>query len=155
MGKCGPPVTRCSRAPGIVCATRRDISGVGTDITTNFTGLVVGKTAKDEGIAGPFHLGFSFPFFNGTFSNLYVSPDGFVTFSPFAGDQSTNTALPGSSAPTNLIALCWSDLDLTNAESHVYVAGDARRKPLRQISTAVGDGALAAVSLERYILGAR
>ncbi len=34
----------------------------------------------------------------------------------------------------------------------IYAAGDVRKKALRQISTAVGDGAVAAVSLERYIL---
>ncbi|MCK9228949.1 MAG: thioredoxin-disulfide reductase [Syntrophorhabdaceae bacterium] len=34
----------------------------------------------------------------------------------------------------------------------LYAAGDVRKKSLRQISTAVGDGAVAAVSLERYIL---
>ena len=33
----------------------------------------------------------------------------------------------------------------------LFVAGDARKKTLRQITTAVGDGALAAVNLERYI----
>lgn len=34
----------------------------------------------------------------------------------------------------------------------LYAAGDVRKKALRQISTAVGDGAVAAVSLERYVL---
>jgi thioredoxin reductase (NADPH) len=34
----------------------------------------------------------------------------------------------------------------------LYIAGDVRRKTLRQVTTAVGDGALAAVNLERYIL---
>jgi thioredoxin reductase (NADPH) len=34
----------------------------------------------------------------------------------------------------------------------LFAAGDARRKSLRQISTAVGDGALAAVNLEKYVL---
>lgn len=33
----------------------------------------------------------------------------------------------------------------------VYVAGDVRDTPLRQVSTAVGDGAIAAVSAEHYI----
>ena len=37
----------------------------------------------------------------------------------------------------------------------LYVAGDVRKKALRQITTAVGDGALAAVNLERYILEKR
>ncbi|MCX9014902.1 MAG: NAD(P)/FAD-dependent oxidoreductase, partial [Candidatus Methanoperedens sp.] len=33
----------------------------------------------------------------------------------------------------------------------IFVAGDCRNTPLRQIVTAVGDGAIAAVSAERYI----
>ena len=35
----------------------------------------------------------------------------------------------------------------------IFVAGDCRVTPLRQIATAVGDGAIAAVSAERYIEG--
>ena len=37
----------------------------------------------------------------------------------------------------------------------LFAAGDVREKTLRQISTAVGDGALAAVSLEKYVLEKR
>jgi thioredoxin reductase (NADPH) len=48
-----------------------------------------------------------------------------------------------------------TDENLLTRTEGLYVAGDARRKLLRQISTAVGDGALAAVSLERYILEVR
>jgi thioredoxin reductase (NADPH) len=42
--------------------------------------------------------------------------------------------------------------DLETKSGGIFIAGDVRRKTLRQISTAVGDGALAAVNLERYIL---
>jgi thioredoxin reductase (NADPH) len=35
----------------------------------------------------------------------------------------------------------------------IFAAGDCRVTPLRQIATAVGDGAIAAVSAERYIEG--
>lgn len=38
----------------------------------------------------------------------------------------------------------------TNLEG-VYAAGDIRNTPLRQVATAVGDGALAAVEVEKYI----
>ncbi|AFM41862.1 thioredoxin-disulfide reductase [Desulfosporosinus acidiphilus SJ4] len=38
----------------------------------------------------------------------------------------------------------------TNIEG-VYAAGDIRTTPLRQVSTAVGDGALAAVEVEKYL----
>ena len=33
----------------------------------------------------------------------------------------------------------------------IFAAGDIRVTPLRQIATAVGDGAIAAISAERYI----
>ncbi len=42
--------------------------------------------------------------------------------------------------------------DLSSKTQGLFVAGDARNKTLRQISTAVGDGALAAVNLQRYLL---
>jgi thioredoxin reductase (NADPH) len=48
-----------------------------------------------------------------------------------------------------------TDEDLATKTPGLYVAGDARKKSLRQIATAVGDGALGAVSLERYILERR
>lgn len=42
--------------------------------------------------------------------------------------------------------------DLSTRTAGLFVAGDARKKILRQVTTAVGDGALAAVRLEHYIL---
>lgn len=45
--------------------------------------------------------------------------------------------------------------DLSTRTPGLFVAGDARKKTLRQVTTAVGDGALAAVGLERYILEKR
>ncbi len=45
-----------------------------------------------------------------------------------------------------------TDENLAAKTKGIYAAGDVRKKTLRQISTAVGDGALAAVNLERYIL---
>lgn len=46
-----------------------------------------------------------------------------------------------------------TDEEMATRTKGLYAAGDVRKKTLRQISTAVGDGALAAVNLERYILG--
>ncbi len=45
--------------------------------------------------------------------------------------------------------------DLASKTKGLFVAGDVRTKRLRQITTAVGDGALAAVGLEQYLLEAR
>jgi thioredoxin reductase (NADPH) len=48
-----------------------------------------------------------------------------------------------------------TDEDLATKTPGLYAAGDVRNKSLRQISTAVGDGALAAVNLEKHLLGKR
>ena len=46
-----------------------------------------------------------------------------------------------------------TDENLATKTEGLFIAGDVRKKTLRQITTAVGDGALAAVNLEKYILG--
>jgi len=46
-----------------------------------------------------------------------------------------------------------TDQDCATAEAGIFAAGDVRQKGLRQISTAVGDGALAVAAVERYIEG--
>lgn len=117
-----------SAQPGGPVFAWHDISAIGRDITGTFTALGP-KNRKDEGIAGPIGIGFNFPFFSGgqspdIFSQLYVSPNGFITFSPFAGDTSTNRPLRNASAPSNCIALFWDDLDLTSAGA-VYCATDS------------------------------
>lgn len=45
-----------------------------------------------------------------------------------------------------------TDDRLSTKTPGLFAAGDIRKKGLRQISTAVGDGAIAAVSAERYVL---
>lgn len=44
-----------------------------------------------------------------------------------------------------------TDLRLQTNIVGVYAAGDIRNTPLRQVATAVGDGALAAVEIEKYL----
>lgn len=119
-----------SRQPGGPAYVWHDVSAYGRDISdaTNFTALAGPKNARDEGIAGPFKIGFDFPFFSGAqvpgmYPDVYVSPNGFITFSPFAGDRSTNTTLPNISSPSNLVALVWDDLDLSTG-GKIWVASD-------------------------------
>lgn len=69
-------------------------------------------------------------------------------------------ARPGSGFLGSLVERDPSGFVVTNENCEtrtpgLFAAGDARRKSLRQISTAVGDGALAAVSLERHIMETR
>jgi len=44
-----------------------------------------------------------------------------------------------------------TDENMSSSSSGIFAAGDVRAKPLKQIATAVGDGAIAGVSAEKYI----
>jgi len=66
-----------------------------------------------------------------------------------------NTQFLGSLAERDGAGFIITDEDLATKTPGLYVAGDVRKKSLRQIATAVGDGALAAVSLEHFILERR
>jgi len=44
-----------------------------------------------------------------------------------------------------------TDENMATSAPGVFAAGDVRSKPLKQITTAVGDGAIAAVSVEKYV----
>ncbi|UCE71381.1 MAG: FAD-dependent oxidoreductase, partial [Nitrospiraceae bacterium] len=44
-----------------------------------------------------------------------------------------------------------TDANMNTSSTGIYAAGDVRAKPLKQIATAVGDGAIAAMAAEKYI----
>jgi len=105
-----------------------DISGVGTPIMFNSTGYCVDCNA------GPFPIGFSFPYYGNPFSDLYITTEGWVSFTSTSTAYS-NQPLPnsGSSVPENLIAAFWDDLVLRNGTgsepvaSHAYYHNDGSR----------------------------
>ncbi|MGC9324387.1 MAG: hypothetical protein ACP5G0_06510 [Desulfomonilia bacterium] len=63
----------------------------------------------DDTWAGPISIGFSFPFYDNAYTQLYVGTNGFITFG--AGYSSLgNTSIPNSGSPNNMISVCWDDL---------------------------------------------
>ena len=44
-----------------------------------------------------------------------------------------------------------TDEEMATSAPGIFAAGDVRQKTLRQVATAVGDGAIAAFSAEKYI----
>ena len=64
-----------------------------------------------------------------------------------------NTGFLGNLVERDPAGFIITDEELATRTRGLYAAGDIRKKTLRQISTAVGDGAIAAVGMERYILG--
>jgi thioredoxin reductase (NADPH) len=66
-----------------------------------------------------------------------------------------STAFLGDLVERDHAGFIVADENLAARIAGLFVAGDVRVKSLRQITTAVGDGALAAVNCERYILEKR
>ncbi|MGI6449630.1 MAG: thioredoxin-disulfide reductase [Desulfitobacteriia bacterium] len=63
-----------------------------------------------------------------------------------------NTQFGADILPTDEKGYIITDPLLRTDISGVYAAGDIRNTPLRQVATAVGDGALAAVQVEKYLM---
>jgi hypothetical protein len=76
------------------------LSGSGT----NITGL------SDDNFVGPFNFGsgFSFPFFNTSQTQFYLSANGYITFGGGSGSTGVGT-IPNTSTPNNFIAFAATD----------------------------------------------
>lgn len=62
-----------------------------------------------------------------------------------------NTKFVSEYFPTDEKGYILTDTNLRTNIPGVFAAGDIRNTPLRQVSTAVGDGSLAAVQVEKYL----
>ncbi|HKK91331.1 MAG TPA: NAD(P)/FAD-dependent oxidoreductase, partial [Desulfobacteraceae bacterium] len=62
-----------------------------------------------------------------------------------------NTAFVNDSVELDQGGFVIADQHMATSVPGVFAAGDVRTTPLRQISTAVGDGAIAALSAEHFI----
>ena len=83
------------------------------DITASGT-VAIGS--GDDSNLGPFPIGFPFEFYGNTFTEFRVSTNGFISFTSSATAFS-NATLPSTSAPENMIAPFWDDLNLNAAGS--------------------------------------
>ncbi|HBC46169.1 MAG TPA: hypothetical protein DCZ43_03915 [candidate division Zixibacteria bacterium] len=67
-------------------------------------------TMANDANLGPYDMGFSFPFYGAVFDSLRICSNGWVSFTS-TSTSAANVILPSSSAPQNLIAPFWDDLD--------------------------------------------
>ena len=82
-----------------------------TYVWTDITGQgALAFNDPDDGYAGPVAIGFPFSFYEKTYTQLYVSTDGLVSFENGVTETS-NQLLPHDIKPNNLIAPLWMDLN--------------------------------------------
>jgi subtilisin family serine protease len=78
-------------------------------IDIDMTGTSVPLDADDQ-ITAAIALPFEFPFYGGTFGAVRIGSNGYLSFTDGA-IQYVNVPLPAASAPRNLVAPFWTDLD--------------------------------------------
>ena len=105
----------------------REPGGPGFDwVDIETTGLAI-PLANDDANSGPVRLGFDFPFYGTDFGFLYVSANGWLSFTSDSTSYSNPDSLPnaGFSVPENLIAPFWDDLDMGDG-TVTYFGDDTR-----------------------------
>ena len=90
-----------------------DITGTGSQLA--LTG--------DDATSAAVPIGFSFPFYGGSFGSVRVCTNGWLSFTS-TSTAYDNQQLPNAGAPENVLAALWDDLDMRVA-GRVYTYGDA------------------------------
>lgn len=76
---------------------------------------------SDDEVSGPIPIGFTFSLFEEQYDTLFISSNGFVTFSPNGGDGCCQgQLLPDPDLPNNLIAFAWDDLNPGEGDTISY-----------------------------------
>jgi hypothetical protein len=101
-----------SDQPGGPTFSWTDIQGVGTLISMS----------GDDANTGPFPIGFNFTLYGNTFSQFRICTNGWISFTSSSSSYS-NYPLPSTSAPENLIAPFWDDLEFTSNKAYYYNDG--------------------------------
>jgi len=96
------------------------------DISTIGTPVDLGPPPADDDNSGPIDLGFSFPFYGNAFTTVNVCSNGWLSFTSTSTDLS-NGALPGTSAPENLLAAFHDDLKFTSTSAAAHYYNDGTR----------------------------
>ncbi|MBL7085611.1 MAG: choice-of-anchor D domain-containing protein, partial [Candidatus Cloacimonetes bacterium] len=110
----GPVVTRGSGGPDIFGYTWIDSDEPGgpnfewEDISA--TGININGNMSDDNVSGPYPLGFEFPYYENTYTEFYVSSNGFIRFeyNPDSGCCS-GQPIPFADGLDNIIAWAWRD----------------------------------------------
>ncbi len=95
-----------------------DPEGPGVEwIDISATGEIAGLS--DDSSFGPVDIGFTFPFYENTWDELYIGSNGFISFGVGSGSLG-NTIMPSTSTPNDMIAMFWDDMNPSSGGSVYY-----------------------------------
>lgn len=72
-------------------------------------------------------IGFDFAFYGTTYTNCWVGGDGFISFGAYPGGGCCGQTIPDNTAPDNLIAVGWTNVDWISAHYEVFGTAPFRR----------------------------
>ena len=85
-------------------------------------GTPITITSDEQNVAA-LPIGFTFPYYGNTFTTFNFCSNGWVSFTSTSTNY-TNSALPASGAPENLLAILWDDLTFgTTGRAYYYYDG--------------------------------
>jgi hypothetical protein len=84
----------------------------------------------DDCVQGPYNIGFNFTFFGNTYSQFYVSSNGWIGFSAGQTNGYVAQFIPNGGAPKNAILADWEDLFPNTGNMNYYVTGTAPNRVL-------------------------
>ena len=122
-----PVITSTSATPSSICAgqtSQLDVQTTGcpTSCTYNMTSIPLAPTTPvgptnpgpvgDDNVSGAIPIGFPFTFHCNTYTQLWISTNGYITFSDPFGNSGccSGQFIPDAYNPNNLIAIDWTDL---------------------------------------------
>lgn len=95
--------------------------GVPVTLTTQYGLVGQGVTVDDNGVEGPFPIGFNFSFFGNTYTQFYIGANGWISFSPNPNAKGIRNAfaIPNNAdyTPKNCILGPFQDLNPLQAGS--------------------------------------
>ncbi len=97
------------------------VDQTGTFAPIDITATGIGVSLTDDDVSGALPIGFSFEFYGQTYSNFYISSNGFITFNN-DGDNGccSGDLIPSGGTPNNFIAFAWEDLNPASGGSIRY-----------------------------------
>ena len=90
------------------------------DISTDNTPVTFVDNDESE---GPYEIGFEFPFYGNSYSQLNINPNGWIGFG-VGGDEWDNSGIPSSEISGPAIFGFWDDLNPENAGCNEYCSGN-------------------------------
>ncbi len=111
-------------------------SGVAVNLTATYGEIATGVVTADDGVEGPFPIGFSFSFYGTIFTEFYIGANGWISFSENLNSKGVRELLiPSSlfSSPKNVICGPFADFNPIQAGSPYIFYRTIGQAPARKL----------------------